>query len=258
LADERRNSRAACGGGVELSICALLALACVASCRKNHKAEPQKPASDDSQRLSETFAAKLAKASGVCTSASTVKIGEHTLALITQVEQVETAPDGRVVAGVKVSCKLDGTPVESLTSGSVGIDSSRDAALVTAAEEWAMQYGTPIVDVLSAKAPALQSGGYNVYAGPAGIRGSKPDGLSEVNSSFFRTIEPALPTLIPSKAGLHSITITAARSDDGSIDGEFRVDGQVSDQLKKLALQAKWPTSTGSYMLKQYYVMRRD
>src|SRR5262249_60612545 len=104
----------------------------------------------------------------------------------------------------------------------------------------------------------LQSGGYKVYAGPVGIRGSKPEGLEDVNASFLGAIEPAFATLISSKDGFHSMTITAVRNSDGSIDGEFRVDGQVSEDLRRLALQAKWPTSNTAYMLKQYYVLRGD
>jgi Family of unknown function (DUF6348) len=89
---------------------------------------------------------------------------------------------------------------------------------------------------------------------PAGIRGDKPDGLADFNASFFRTVGPALATLIATKPGVHAITVLGARTADGAIDGEFRVDGQVSDALKQLALQVKWPTRT-VYMLKQYYVL---
>ena len=232
-------------------------LACVSSCRKD-KAEPTMTANDESRRLPDLFAGKLAQASGAAANGDTIKVGEHSLSLVPQVEQVANAPDGRVAAGVRVSCKIDGKAVDALTAGSVGIDTSRDAALVTAAEEWAMQYGKPIVDALSAKAPTLQISGFKVYAGPVGIRGSKPDGLDEVNANFFRAIEPALPTLITAKAGLHSMTITAVRNKDGSMDGEFRVDGQVSEELKRRALQVKWPTSSSTYMLKQYYVLHGE
>jgi hypothetical protein len=204
--------------------------------------------------LSEQFATKLANATGALAKSDTVNVRDHVLQLAATVEQVKTAPDGRVVAGVKVTCTLDGKPIDALTSAGVGIDASRDAAIATAATEWAMQYGKPIVDALFARSPALTSGGFAVYAGPAGIRGDKPDGLGDFNASFFHTIEPALAKLIPAKTGVHAITVLGARSADGAIDGEFRVDGEVSDALKQLALQLKWPTRT-TYMLKQYYVL---
>jgi hypothetical protein len=238
-----------------VAMCSALLLAFVASCRGDHKPEQTIAANDKSQELPAMFATKLAHAAGASANGNTVKGGEHSLSLLTQVEQVETGPNGRMAAGVKVSCIIDGKTVDALTSGSVGSDSSRDAALATAAGEWAVQYGKPIVDALSAKAPAHQGGGYKVYAGPVGIRGSKPDGLEEMNANFFRAVEPSLATLISSKAGLHSLSVTAVRNNDGSIDGEFRVDGQVSETLKRLALQAKWPSSNGAYMLKQYYVL---
>jgi hypothetical protein len=204
--------------------------------------------------LAEQFATKLANATGALAKADTVNVRDHVLKLEATVEQVKTAPDGRVVAGVRVTCTLDGKPIDALTSGGVGIDASRDAALATAATEWAMQYGKPIVDALFVRSPTLTSGGFAVYAGPAGIRGDKPDGLADFNASFFHTIEPALAKLYPTKAGVHAITVLGARTADGAIDGEFRVDGEVSDALKQLALQVKWPTRT-AYMLKQYYVL---
>ncbi len=204
--------------------------------------------------LSEQCATKLANATGALAKSDTVNVRDHVLQLAATVEQVKTAPDGRVVAGVRVTCTLDGKPVDALTSAGVGIDTSRDAALATAATEWAMQYGKPIVDALFERPAALSSGGFAVYAGPAGIRGDKPDGLADFNASFFHAVEPALAKLIATKAGVHAITVLGARTADGQIDGEFRVDGQVSDALKQLALQVKWPTRT-AYMLKQYYVL---
>ena len=79
-----------------------------------------------------------------------------------------------------------------------------------------------------------------------------------MNASFFRAVEPALALLVTAKTGLHSITIMAVRENDGSVDGEFRVDGQVSEGLKQRALQMRWPPSNATYMLKQYYVLRGD
>jgi hypothetical protein len=204
--------------------------------------------------LSEQFATKLANATGALAKSDTVNVRDHVLQLAAAVEQVKSTPDGRVVAGVRVTCTLDGKPIDALTSGGVGIDSSRDAALATAASEWAMQYGKPIVEALFEHPSALSSGGFAIYAGPAGIRGDKPDGLADFNASFFRTVGPELAKLIPTKAGIHAITVLGARAADGQIDGEFRVDGQVSDALKQLALQVKWPTRT-AYMLKQYFVL---
>jgi hypothetical protein len=204
--------------------------------------------------LGEQFATKLANATGALAKGDTVHVRDHVLELGAAVEQVKTAPDGRLVAGLRVTCTLDGKPIDALTSGAVGIDASRDAAIATAATDWATQYGKSIVDALYARPSALSSGGFAIYASPAGIRGDKPDGLGDFNASFFHTVGPELAKLIPTKAGIHAITVLGARTADGAIDGEFRVDGAVSDTLKQLALQVKWPTRT-VYMLKQYYVL---
>jgi len=238
-------------------MCAVFLVGCGASGQGDRKAASAETSADESQRLPEMFAKMVARVAGASATGDTVRLGEHTLSLSTKVEQVATGPDGGVAAGVKVTCRVDGVLVEALTSGSVGIDASREAALATAAAEWAMQYGTPIVDALSAKAPELVSAGYKVYAGPVGIRGDKPDGLEDVNAGFFRAIEPTFAKLFSPPGGLHAIDVLVVRNDGNLQVINLRVDGQDSDALKALATQVKWPTGA-SYMLKQYYVLRED
>lgn len=257
--DPRDRSRVSNARGASGVLCAALALV---ACRSERKLEPKEApvteADHAAQKLPELYASMLAKASGLTARGDTVQIGAHTLALAPKIDQVTDVPSGGVAAAVSVSCKLDGVALRAFTAGSVGIDTSREVALVTAADEWTMQYGMPMVDALAAKPPKLAHGGYQIYAGPAGIRGSKPDGLETLDADFFRTVEPALATLFPSKSGLHALSITAVREPDGRVDGEFRVDGEVSEPLKKLAVQMTWPTSASSYILKQYYVLRGE
>lgn len=216
------------------------------------------PAPKDEERLalSASFAEALGKAVGITASGNTLKPAGHTLALTATIEQVENAPNNAgVLAGVRVTCDVDGKRVEALTSGSVGVDSTREAALQTAAEEWAMQYGAPVVDALSAKATTLQAGGFKIHAGATGIRGDKPDKLAGVHDAFFRALGADLATLVPSKAGLHAITITLVHKADGAVDGQFRVDGETSAPLRQRALKLTWPASQKTYMFKQYYVL---
>jgi hypothetical protein len=112
----------------------------------------------------------------------------------------------------------------------------------------------PIVDALSAKGKAIRVGDFTAYPGPIGIRGSTPEHLAEVQDMFFREVGPALPRLVPGPS-LHALALMVLRNPDGAIDGEFRVDGEPSAELKRLAIKVNWPKGQSTYMLKQFYVL---
>jgi hypothetical protein len=76
-----------------------------------------------------------------------------------------------------------------------------------------------------------------------------------VAGCVFRTLEPALGTLIPSPAGFHSIWLRKTHRPGEAIEGELRLDGEVSPALKRQLRSMTWPTSDEPYMLKQFYVL---
>jgi hypothetical protein len=208
---------------------------------------------DESQRLSAQCAQILAKSFGVSSSGNSVKIAGHTISTTAAVEQGEKRDD-KFAIGVRISIEVDGRAVPALTSGGVGIDSSREAALTTALDEWSAGYGTPIVEAIARRQPALSAGGFDVYAGPTGIRGTKPDHLGDIHAPLFAIVTPELSQLA-TPSTMHAMTLMLVRDRSGAVDGEFRVDGAVSERLKQLALKVTWPEASDSYMLKQFYVL---
>jgi len=209
----------------------------------------------ESKGLSETCAQMLARAAGGIAVGNAVKLDDHSLVTNVAIEQIREHPSGaQTAAGIGVMFDVDGNSVPALTTGSVGIDSTREGALGVAIEEWVTGYGMPIVNALARKGKTLRVGAFDVYPGPTGIRGSDPEHLENLHETFFQEVGSALPQLV-SGPSLHALSILVVRRPDGSLDGEFRVDGQPSDRLKQLALRAKWPKSEDTYMLKQYYVL---
>jgi hypothetical protein len=182
-----------------------------------------------------------------------VKVPGHTIATTATIEQGE-GRDETFVVGVSISVEVDGRAVPALTSGAVGVDSSRQAALTTALEEWSAQYGTPILEALARRQPSLTAGGFDVYAGPTGVRGAKPEHLADIHAALFAVLTPELSRLVATPT-LHALTVTLVKEPAGAVDGEFRVDGAVSETLKQIALKVTWPGAPDAYMLKQFYVL---
>jgi hypothetical protein len=216
-----------------------------------------KRAPDEAARVAELTAAGLAKAFATTSHGSSLTVGSHTLTLSAVIEQVRDVPGKGMAAGVRINCAVDGTPIDALAAASVGVGASREAALTNASLEWATDYGAAIVDTLSDKPPSLESGGFQIHAGPVTGRGTEPGQLDDIDQMFFGAVGPNLASIIGPVPGLHAISIMVARNKDGAIDGEFRVDGKISPELATRAFVLPWPAAATPYLLKQYYVLLR-
>jgi hypothetical protein len=80
-----------------------------------------------------------------------------------------------------------------------------------------------------------------------------------VHRAFLRQLERALPQLLPSGNGpLHALTLTLVLKPNAPMEGQCRVDGQVSAALCDAARVFAWPAPTTPIMLKQFYVLRAN
>ena len=206
----------------------------------------------ESARLSTDCSQMLAKTAGVTSAGNILTINGHTLETNVAIERI-TQIEGKTAAGIRVTCDIDGRSVPSLDTGTVGIDSNRSASIKSALEDWTIEYGTPIVDALAGKNEKLRHRGFHVHAGPTGIRGPKPEGLGNFHERVFETVGPVLETLAPS--AMHGLSIMVVGGNGRAIEGEVRLDGEPSEQLRRLVMQLDWPESATGYMLKQYYVL---
>jgi hypothetical protein len=196
----------------------------------------------------------LASNFGLSSHDNIIELKGHTLGLAITVENGGSVR-AKWAVGVRVLCVVDGRPTPGLVTGVVGIGESREAALHNALETWVGEVGVALVPAIERCTRDHRSPKYDVYAGFAGIRGpTKPEHLDELNKRVFAVVEPALDQLVPTPS-LHVLAFALVRKSDGSIDGEFRVDGEISDGLARLAHGVKWPEAAEDYMLKQYYVL---
>jgi hypothetical protein len=228
--------------------------------------EPKPPfavaiGADYSDRVARVLAGQVA--GDAAAHGTTVRTGDHTLGIRAVVDKLVNH-DGNVIVGLDVQCKVDGVPADALYSGSLGIERTPEAAAQVAVEEWIGQYGLPIISGLRKTSDrGFSSGRYLVFPGLFGIRGEAPtaikadDSIADLHRRFFQKLDTALPRLISSGAAtLHAVNLTLVLRKGGPIEGECRVDGQVSDELCRIAKAFDWPAPTTTYMLKQYYVLR--
>jgi hypothetical protein len=196
---------------------------------------------------------------------ATIRTGSRTLGVRAVVDKV-ISKDGKVVVGLDVQCKVDGAPADALYSGSLGIEGTPEAAARVSVEEWVGQYGIAILDAFREKSDrGFQSGRFVVFPGLLGIRGDAPATIKEgasiikLHRRFLQKLDTSLPALISSDAvRLHALNLTLVLRKGVPTQGECRVDGQVSEELCRIAKEFDWPAPTTTYMLKQYYVLNRD
>lgn len=174
--------------------------------------------------------------------------------------------DGKVIVGLEVHCTVDGVPAETLSSGSLGIESTPEAAAQEAIAEWIKQFGMAMIDGLRRNpGRSFASGQFVVFPGLFGVRGDAPEAIVagasmlDLHRRFFQKLTTALPPLITSRtAKLHAVNLTLMLRKGAPTEGECRLDGQVSEEVCRIAKAFDWPAPTTTYMLKQFYVLSTE
>lgn len=202
------------------------------------------------------------KSEGIVVKANgpAVDLGGRTLSIATSIDYV-TERDGKVIVGLDFASTINGKPAPALHTGSLGIDDTRQAAIQTAMQEWALQYGVATAKALLNSdtrdgGSALSVGGIAVFPGATGIRGRAPPeftGSDSLHRALITHVRALLEPLVVVD-GPHAMTLTLVFREGAPIEGECRLDGQVSAPLFSSLQQYAWPTGSGTFMFKQYYV----
>ncbi len=215
-------------------------------------------------KLSERCARVLvAAAKSVPTQASVsqsgpeVSVGGRQVRLRARVENRKHAENKFFVA-LAVDLYVDGV-LQPLTVGSVGVGDTDQEAEDTAVEEWAQLVGDAVVAALASNNDAgLPFDGFVAYAGRTGIRGSQPNLPKDIAKHLLRQMKTKASNLRWSEGELHSISIIVKVNQGGTADGECRVDGVVSPEALTAMQAFPWPPTQALYMLKQFYILRRE
>jgi len=216
--------------------------------------------SDLSQRCVQALSG-LANATGntLSTDGDRMRIGNDELRFGARIENDQRA-QGQQFIGLAVDVSINGT-LEPLTAGSVGIGATRKEAIETAIDEWAQLAGVALLGAFGIKKPeatALTEGPFSIHRGATGIRSAQDVTWSvESDRQLLDALNPVVLGLKSSPSEFHSILIMLVVEAKGITGGECRIDGIVSQAVLKAAQTFRWPTTSGTYLFKQFYVLRR-
>lgn len=213
-------------------------------------------------RLTEVTYAFMTREAADAKTTPRMAVVEHEIEV--QPHRIELFPileDRRAVAGknfvsVRLDVSVDGRAEPNLSLGAIGIDESPEAAERTAIAEWYLQFGQSMFEALASSKPNFMFGEYSVYQGALGLRGGNQSLAADPSLSAEHMIS-ALKELLPTRDGrLHVVYATVVVAGDGKVDGQIRIDGNVSAAAWKLLGRQPWPKYATSYMYKQSLVLK--
>jgi hypothetical protein len=178
-------------------------------------------------------------------------------ATFTVVSEQAIEHQGRSIQAARIEVSVDGVPVPELAFGSVGVGTSRQDADQTAIREWYMAAGKAVIDAIGRQKPEGEVGGFAVYAGLMGVRGTAPGGWLQGDAAMNTKILHVLLPHLPKDASTVSIDLKVAVQPGSAPDGECRINGQPSPAAMEAVKRLDWPQAGGGYLLKQAYVMVR-
>jgi hypothetical protein len=185
-------------------------------------------------------------------------VAGHSVRIVPISEQVATAND-KFVSAARFEVTIDDAKQEQLSIGSIGIGDSADDATNRAVLEWYLQFGSALFRGIAATSFDLKISGLRIYKGAPGIRGEPPQDLLDGSTVTSERIFKAIVHLLAREDHkLHSVLITLVIDSHGEIEGECRVDGQLSASILSALKTLPWPKGDTQYMYKRSYVFQRE
>jgi hypothetical protein len=147
---------------------------------------------------------------------------------------------------------------EKITIGSLGIGSSAREAQDICIQEWFATFGTAFDNMLQDSGKIVLSD-KKVFPGLMGIRGNLPENTwLRGDDNMTKTIMSKIGSRIhPEPNKMISIAINIMVNNKGSIDGECRLNNQVSEELLSDLKQLNWPASEKGFLFKQFYLVKK-
>jgi hypothetical protein len=160
---------------------------------------------------------------------------------------------GTWLAGVRFDMRIDGTVEPKFSFGTVGIGESTEGAQREAIQEWRAYFTTAFVAAMLPGDRGLDVKDFRVFPGALGIRGPSTETVAKALHDMDRTLLSE-----PSKGAFQmTLNVMIARSGDGKVEGECRLNGVASPQCWSLVSRVSWPTNGSSYLFRKYYILSR-
>jgi uncharacterized protein DUF6348 len=197
---------------------------------------------------------KIKKSSNASIKDDKIFIGNSSIGLKIQVE-AEEQKAGKWIYAANITTTYTNTNVTQIHVGSIGIGSNRDEAVDVCIQEWFGLFGIAFTNMLNGE-NGIRVSSMKVFPGLMGIRGQLPEnawpeGEEEKTKNIIQKTEP----VFKDKTGIIPIDIKLMIGKNGIIDGECRVNNQVSTEVLNNLKQLSWPSSEQGFMFKQFYLV---
>jgi hypothetical protein len=163
----------------------------------------------------------------------------------------------KVAVAVRFDICLDGSDAPEQTYWAVSVDDSVQKACEQSVQDWFLAFGSPLFNALADQPPTVASGGFRVYAGAQGFRGTPGGEWLDGSHDMHHKVLAAISSVLPEVDGhFHALNIAVAVAPDGAAKGNCRVDAKQSAEVDSAMATLPWPRTDSGYMFKQCYVLR--
>jgi hypothetical protein len=239
----------------------VLSLLLFVGCQNNESKSEAKSVKEDS--LDKKAIAKLYEVVREAKSGKDVELNENQIRVdkikirVTTNVEFDNSREDKWIFAARFDTQIVDVQETKITIGSIGIGKDREDAVNTSIDEWLALFGTSLSQLFSKSEMTITMDNFEIYPGLAGIRGEAP---SEVSGSSKegqkRIIEKLLPILKKSSKELSSINLMLNVSKTGIVDGECRINNQISQEALNEIKKLEWKVSETGYIYKQFYLVK--
>ena len=186
-----------------------------------------------------------------------IAIGDSTITLKTTTE-FNGQKAGNWFYAASFSTLYNFGQAENITIGSIGIGTSANEAQEVCIQEWSATFGTAFTNMLQDSSGIVLSN-IKIFPGLLGIRGNLPANtwLKGDDTMTKKIISKISSGIHPKTNGITAIDIHIMINSKGVIDGECRLNSQISKILLDSLKLLDWPSSEKGFLFKQFYLIKK-
>jgi hypothetical protein len=163
--------------------------------------------------------------------------------------------DNQWLCGVRYEILINNKKREEFNYGTVGVGDSKEDAIEVSVIEWISLAGLTLFDYFFNTGTSFELEKFKVYHGFTGIRGDEPggwlDGSKDMHIKLLGTI---LNSITVNFSPVSSVSLLIFKEPNNIIDGECKINGQISQKVLTILKLLKWPERS-SYSFKQFYIL---
>ncbi|MDQ4120495.1 MAG: DUF6348 family protein [Acidobacteriota bacterium] len=186
-----------------------------------------------------------------------IRVGKTKIKVTTAIEFDGNHQNSWIFAA-RYETKLVDDKETVFTISSIGIGKDKKDAEETSIDEWIALFGTSLSEMVLKPDKGILIENYQIFPGLMGIRGEAPsqswiDGSESMSKKIVNSL---LPIIKKSDKKLTSINLLIKVSENGSVEGECRINNETSKDLLEAIQKLDWKTGQQGYLFKQFYLIK--